>query len=64
MERREFVEKLGLGSAVALVTGGAIVTGTGAGGSWGSAPVPVSGDATRAPRASSEWLRSRCLPRA
>jgi len=29
MERREFVEKLGLGSAAALVTGGAIVVGAG-----------------------------------
>ena len=29
MERREFVEKIGLGSAVALVTGGAIVAGAG-----------------------------------
>jgi len=33
MERREFVEKIGLGSAVALVTGGAIVAGAGAPGS-------------------------------
>src|SRR5690348_1034299 len=31
MERREFVEKLGLGSAVALVAGGAVMTATGAG---------------------------------
>ena len=29
MERREFVEKIGLGSAVALMTGGAIVAGAG-----------------------------------
>ena len=33
MERREFVEKLGLGSAVALVTGGAIVAGASSPGS-------------------------------
>ena len=33
MERREFVEKLGLGSAVALVTGGAIVAGASSAGS-------------------------------
>ena len=32
MERREFVEKIGLGSAVALVTGGAIVAGAGSSG--------------------------------
>jgi hypothetical protein len=33
MERREFVEKLGVGSAVALVTGGAIVAGASSPGS-------------------------------
>ena len=33
MERREFVGKIGLGSAVALVTGGAIVAGAGSPGS-------------------------------
>jgi plastocyanin len=32
MERREFVGKIGLGSAVALVTGGAIVAGAGSSG--------------------------------
>ena len=29
MKRREFVEKLGVGSAVALVAGGALVSGSG-----------------------------------
>ena len=37
MERREFVEKLGLGSAAALVAGGAIVTGA-------SSPRPSTGE--------------------
>jgi len=37
MERREFVEKLGLGSAAALVAGGAIVVGAGSSGASTSA---------------------------
>ena len=43
MERREFVEKLGLGSAVALVTGGAIVAGAGAGSTESTAEKAAEG---------------------
>jgi hypothetical protein len=42
MERREFVEKLGLGSAAALVAGGAIVSSAGSTG-------PIASKATAHP---------------
>ena len=47
MERREFVEKLGLGSAVALVTGGAIVAGAGSPGSTTEKAAEVTSNTIR-----------------
>jgi hypothetical protein len=53
MERREFVGKIGLGSAVALVTGGAMVTGASLGGATpAEAAVPHQHDPVKGPLAS------------
>jgi plastocyanin len=69
MERREFVEKLGLGSAVALVTGGAIVAGASSPGSTTEKPAehhqhdPVKGPLATATVTFGSWRTDLSLDR-
>ena len=70
MERREFVEKLGLGSAAALVAGGAIVTGASSSKASATAKVaaghqhdPVKGPLAMATVAFGAWRTDLSLDR-